>query len=28
LHEMEEASSHIKLLVERYPEALERTTGL
>jgi len=28
LQEMEEASSHIKILGERYPEALERTTGL
>ncbi len=28
LQEMEEASSHIKILGERYPEALEMTTGL
>ena len=28
LQEMEEASSHIKILGERYPEALECTTGL
>lgn len=28
LQEMEEASSHIKILGERYPEALEKTTGL
>ena len=28
LQEMEEASSHIKIEGERYPEALEKTTGL
>ena len=28
LQEMEAASSHIKVLGERYPEALEKTTGL
>ena len=28
LQEMEAASSHIKILGERYPEAMEKTTGL
>ena len=28
LQEMEEASAQIKIIGERYPEALEKTTGL